>query len=195
MMWFRQQRKKRGGIVQRMWWLNLIRGIVALMVGILILGWPTVGSKLFVNFLAIFWLSSGVMILQWGLSLHQRRGLWLVAGIVGTVVGIALLLRFVYQRYLDPGQAVRMLGTLALFVGLINIFGGFRTPEMTREEVMGRILLGAFEVGLGMLLIIIDALGPLSKLLAGGWAFIGGIVLILQALHMRRASKAKPLVE
>jgi uncharacterized membrane protein HdeD (DUF308 family) len=96
--------------VQRMWWLNLLRGIVALMVGILILGWPTVGSRLFVNFLAIFWLVSGLMSLQWGLSMHQKRGLWLVAGIVGTLVGAALLLRYLYLRYLDPAQAVRILG-------------------------------------------------------------------------------------
>ena len=179
--------------MQRMWWLNLIRGIVALVVGILILGWPTIGNKLFVNFLAIFWLTSGLMSLQWGVSMHQRRGLWLVAGIVGTVVGAALLLRFSYQRYLDPGQAVRILGALALFVGLINIFGGFRTPDMTREQSMGRLILGLFEVGLGVLLIILDALGPVSKLLAGGWAFIGGMVLIIQAFQMRQALKAKPV--
>jgi len=141
--------RKCGGIVQRLWWLNPIRGIVAIAVGILILGWPSVGDTMFVSFLAIFWLSSGVMILQWGRSQHQRRGLWLVAGIVGTVVGAALLLRYWYQRYLDPGQAVRLLGVLALFVGLISIFGGFRTPEMTREEATGRVLLGVFEVGLG----------------------------------------------
>src|SRR6266487_2344343 len=177
--------------MQRLWWLNLIRGIVAVIVGMLILGWPTVGSRLCVNFLAIFWLVSGLMSLQWGLSIHQKRGLWLVAGIVGTVVGAALLLRFSYQRYLDPGLAVRILGALALFVGLINIFGGFRTPDMTREQSMGRFLLGLFEVGLGLFLIILDALGPLSKLLAGGWAFIGGIVLILQAFQMRKAIKAK----
>jgi uncharacterized membrane protein HdeD (DUF308 family) len=179
--------------VQKLWWLNLIRGIVALVVGILILGWPSVGDRLFVNFLAIFWLASGLMSLQWGLSVHQRKGLWLVAGIVGTVVGVALLLRFWYQRYLDPGQAVRILGALALFVGLINIFGGFRTPEMAHEQARGRVILGVFEVGLGAVLIIIDALGPLSKLLAGGWAFLGGILLILQALQMHTASKAKPV--
>jgi Short repeat of unknown function (DUF308) len=179
--------------VQRLWLLNLIRGIVALVVGILILGWPSVGDRLFVNFLAIFWLVSGLMSLQWGLSVHQRKGLWLVAGIVGTVVGVALLLRSWYQRYLDPGQAVRILGASALFVGLINIFGGFRTPEMTHEQATGRVILGVFEVGLGVVLIIIDALGPISKLLAGGWAFLGGILLILQALQMRTASKAKPV--
>jgi uncharacterized membrane protein HdeD (DUF308 family) len=174
-----------------MWWLNLVRGIVALGVGILILGWPTAGSRLFVNFLAVFWLTSGVMSLRWGLSQHQRKGLWLVAGIIGTAVGAALLLRSVYQRYLDPAQAIRLLGALALFVGLINIFGGFRTPDMTREQSMGRVILGVFEVGLGLLLFIIDALGPLSKLLAGGWAFIGGIVLIIQAFQMRSGLKAK----
>jgi uncharacterized membrane protein HdeD (DUF308 family) len=177
--------------VRRLWFLNLIRGIVALIVGILILVWPDVGDKLFVNFLAVFWLVSGVMVLQWGFTVHQRRGLWLVTGIVGIVVGAALLLRYFYQRYLDPAQAVRILGALALFVGLINIFGGFRTPDMTHEEGVGRVILGVFEVGLGALLIVIDALGPVSKLLAGGWAFIGGIVLILQAVQIRRGSKVK----
>ena len=179
--------------MQRLWWLNLIRGIVALIIGMLILGWPATGSRLFVNFLAIFWLTSGLMSLQWGVSMHRRRGLWLIAGIVGTVVGAALLLRFSYQRYLDPGLSVRILGASALFVGLINILGGFRTPEMTREQSMGRLILGVFEVGLGVLLIIIDALGPVSKLLAGGWAFIGGIVLIIQAFQMRTALKATPV--
>ena len=175
--------------MQRFWLLNLIRGIVALMVGVLILAWPDVGGKLFVNFLAVFWLTSGVMILQWGFTVHQRRGLWLVAGTVGTIVGVALLLRYFYQRYLDPTSAVRILGALALFVGLINLLGGFRTPSTTREEGIGRVILGAFEVGLGLLLITIDTLGPLSKLLAGGWAFVGGIILILQAVQIRRTSK------
>ena len=53
--------------MQRLWWLNLLRGIVALVVGILILGWPAVGGRFFVNFLAVFWLSSGVLI-GFGLS-------------------------------------------------------------------------------------------------------------------------------
>src|SRR2546430_13373937 len=100
--------------MQRLWWLNLVRGIVALIVGILILGWPNIGRSVFVNFLAVFWLASGLMSLQWGFSVHQKKGLWFVAGFVGIVVGSALLLRFFYQRYLDPGLAFRILGTLAL---------------------------------------------------------------------------------
>jgi hypothetical protein len=50
-----------------------------------------------------------------------------------------------------------------LFVGLINIFGGFRTPEMTREQSVGRLILGVFEVGLGVVLIIIDAASTIEQ--------------------------------
>ena len=75
--------------MQRLWWLNLVRGIVALIVGILILGWPNIGRSAFVNFLAVFWLASGLMSLQWGFSVHQKKGLWIVAGIVGTVCNTA----------------------------------------------------------------------------------------------------------
>ena len=174
---------------QRLWWLNLVRGIIALMVGLLILGWPDVGGHLFVNFIAMFWLLSGIMSLQWGLTTHQKRGLWLLAGVGGTVVGSALLLRFSYQSSIDPAAAVRILGALAVCIGLMNLLGGFRIATMTQEESLGRFLQGLFEVGLGCFLIIQQALGPLSKFFAGGWAFIGGAILILQAIQMRRAMK------
>lgn len=176
---------------QKLWWLNLVRGIIALVVGLLIFGWPDVGGRLFVNFIAVFWLLSGLLSLQWGVSTHQKKGLWLVAGLVGTSIGLVILLRFFYQPYIDPFLAVRILGALAIFVGLINLLGGFRTPDMTHEESVGRLLLGLFEVGLGLFLIIQAELGPFSKLLAGSWALLGGLMLILQAFQMRRGKKAK----
>jgi uncharacterized membrane protein HdeD (DUF308 family) len=57
---------------QRFWRLHLVRGIIALIVGVLILGWPEVGGHLFVNFIAMFWLLSGKMSLQWGLTTHKN---------------------------------------------------------------------------------------------------------------------------
>ena len=53
-----RERHQIARIMRRLWWLNLIRGIVALMVGMLILGWPTIRNTLFVNVLAICWLVS-----------------------------------------------------------------------------------------------------------------------------------------
>ena len=172
-------------MTQKFWWLNLVRGIVALLIGILILVWPQTVHVFFVNFLAMYWLSSGLVSLQWGRSTHQEKGLWLVAGLLGVIVGAAILLRPVYQYALNPVLAVRIFGVLAVFVGLSRIFGRFTTINMVHQRSQGSLFLGVFEAGLGLLLIFSDMPEPFTKLLAGGWAFLGGILLILQSLQLR----------
>lgn len=172
-------------MTQKFWWLNLVRGIVALIIGMLILEWPQTVHVFFVNFLAMYWLSSGLVGLQWGRSTHQEKGLWLVAGLLGVIVGAAILLRPVYQYALNPVLAVRIFGVLAVFVGLSRIFGGFTTINMVHQRSQGSLFLGVFEACLGLLLIFSDMPEPFTKLLAGGWAFLGGILLILQSLQLR----------
>ncbi len=167
------------------WWLNLVRGIVALIIGILMLVWFQTAHAFFVNFLAVYWLSSGLVSLQWGWSTHQKKGLWLVAGLLGVIVGAGILLRPVYQSALNPGLAVRIFGVFAVLVGLSRIFGRYTTIDMVHQRSQGSLFLGVFEAGLGLLLIFFDMPEPLTKLLAGGWAFLGGILLILQSLQLR----------
>jgi len=172
-------------VTQKFWWLNLVRGIVALIIGMLMLVWFQTAHAFFVNYLAVYWLSSGLVSLQWGRSTHQEKGLWLVAGLLGVIVGAAILLRPLYQYALDPVLAVRIFGVLAVFVGLFRIFGRFTTINMMHQRSQGSLFLGAFEAGLGLLLIFSDMPEPFTKLLAGGWAFLGGILLILQSLQLR----------
>ncbi len=157
-------------MAQKFWWLNLVRGIVALIIGMLILVWPQTAHVFFVNFLAMYWLSSGLVSLQWGRSTHQEKGLWL---------------RPVYQYALNPVLAVRIFGVLAVFVGLSRIFGRYTTIDMVHQQSQGSLFLGVFEAGLGLLLIFSDMPEPFTKLLAGGWAFLGGVLLILQSLQLR----------
>src|SRR5260221_13939394 len=135
-------------MTQKFWWLNLVRGIVALLIGILILVWPQTVHVFFVNFLAMYWLSSGLVSLQWGRSTHQEKGLWLVAGLLGVIGGAAILLRPVYQYALDPVLAVRIFRVLAGFVGLSRIFGGFPTINMVHPRSQGSPFLSVFQAGL-----------------------------------------------
>ncbi len=173
--------------MQRLWWLNLVRGIVALILSVLIIGWPQATHGFFVNFLAIYWLSSGLLSLRGGLSTHQQKGWWLVNGLLGIIVGLGLLLRPVYKQYLTSELAIKGFGLIAFFVGLTHIFSAYQTLDQTHQQVLGIFLLGLFEAGLGALLIFSDTLEPWTKLVAGGWALIGGILLILQSLQRRRA--------
>src|SRR5579864_2310610 len=140
---------------------------------------------MFVNFLAMYWLSSGLVSLRWGRSTHQKKGLWLVDGLLEMLVGAAILLRPVYVYALNPDLAVRIFGVVAVFVGLFRILNGYRTINMAHQRSWGTFFLGVFEAGLGLLLIFFNMPGPFTKLLAGGWAFLGGILLILQSLQVR----------
>ena len=81
------------------WWLNLIHGAAALLLGVTLLA----GLELFVErdalrlallqFIGIYLLISGIMSFIWGFSVRKRFGLWVFAGIIGVVGGVAYLLR------------------------------------------------------------------------------------------------------
>jgi uncharacterized membrane protein HdeD (DUF308 family) len=180
--------EKEGSTTQKLWWLNLIRGIVALIIGILIFTWPQKGQDMFANFFAMYLLSSGLLSLRGGMSAHQKKGWWLVASLLEMVAGAAILLRFVYAHYLAPGLAVKIFGLVTFCVGLLCIFGGDTSRDVTREQAFGLLLLGLFEAGLGLILFFLGELEPFTKLLTGGWAFLGGILFILQSLQLRRVA-------
>lgn len=175
--------------MQRFWWLNLVRGIVALIIAMLILGWPESVHQIFVNFLALYWFSGGLLTLRWGLSTHQTTRWWRINGLLELTVGAAILLRGLYQDDFAPGLVIRIFGLVACCVGVVRVVDSSLIRNTTHEQFLSNLLLGLFEVGLGGLLIFFDVLEPWTKLLAGGWALTGGIVLILQSFQQRRAKR------
>jgi uncharacterized membrane protein HdeD (DUF308 family) len=83
--------------------------------------------------------------------------------------------------------ALTLFGIIALVTGLVHIIGGFRTETLSRVHTWGSVLLGILEVALGVLLLTATSLEPFTKIVAGCWAFVGGILLILQSFLIRRA--------
>jgi uncharacterized membrane protein HdeD (DUF308 family) len=84
-----------------------------------------------------------------------------------------------------------VLGLVILLTGLLHIFGGFKKgPDQVRQWSWTSFLLGLFEVILGLMLVV----GPLTRdiwvyLAAGIWALIGGVILIGDAIRLRRLSQ------
>ncbi len=176
--------------MKRFWWLNLVRGVTALIIGILIFTWPHETQSTLVNFMGMYWFVSGLMSLRWGFATHRAKGLWLTAGLIGTIGGVGILLRSFYGSYLPPELTITLLGIVALATGLVHTFGGFRTETLSRVHTWGSVLLGLMEVALGVLLLTVASLGPITKFVAASWAFVGGILLILQSFQIRRARMA-----
>ena len=81
-----------------------------------------------------------------------------------------------------------LLGIVILLTGLAHVLGGFSTgDELERERSRSSILLGMMEIGLGLLFLLGSLDNSRAAYWAAGiWALTGGVILIGDALLLRR---------
>jgi len=185
-------------------WITLIRGMLAVTLGVALFFWPDKARPILVNFMGMFWLMSGILSLRWGVHGERAKGLSLLAGAIGVLAGIGMLSRRFTQGIAGEDVLMSLIGLVILLTGLLHIFGGFRTgPEETqllsqsRSRVLPRawswtaFLLGLFEIVLGLLLIVEPlGRGPVVYFAASIWSLIGGVILLGDAVRLRRLRQA-----
>ena len=175
-------------------WITLIRGMLAVTLGVALLFWPDKARPILVNFMGMFWLVSGIISLRWGARGERARGLSLLAGAIGVLAGIGMLSRRFTQGIAGEDVLISVIGLIIFLTGLMHIFGGFRTgPEevhllsKNRKWSWTAFLLGLFEIVLGLLLVVEPlGRGPLVYFAASIWALIGGAILLGDAARQRR---------
>jgi uncharacterized membrane protein HdeD (DUF308 family) len=145
------------------------------------------------NFMGMFWLVSGFISLRWSPTGERARGWVLVAGIVGVLAGIGMLGRGLASNLLAEDVVISIVGLIIMLTGLLHMFGGFKqdSVEMRRWSVTA-FLLGIFELILGLVLVISPLeQGPIIYVAASIWALLGGLILIGEALRVRRISQSE----
>ncbi len=181
-------------------WITLIRGTLALTLGAALLFWPDKARPMLVNFMGMFWLVSGIVSLRWGVHGERARGLSLLAGAIGVLAGIAMLSRRFTKGMVGEDVLLSVVGLIILLTGLMHIFGGFRAGPVemrTYGQIRSRVwprawswtafLLGLFEMVLGLMLVVEPlGRGPVIYFAASVWAFVGGAILLGDALRIRR---------
>ena len=174
-------------------WITFIRGILALVLGAVLIFQPDKALPMLANFMGLYWLTSGVIGLRWGAAGGRARGLAMAAGAAGVLAGLAVAGGTVHIF-------VYILGTIMVLTGLLHIFEGLptgrRNPsepgdsptrEISRTRSWTSVLLGVFEVVLGALLILNPVERGLGVYLAAAiWALLGGFILIGDSLRLRR---------
>jgi uncharacterized membrane protein HdeD (DUF308 family) len=179
--------------LQIMFWVTLLRGLMAITLGLALWIQPQKLRPFLITSMGMFWLVSGVMSIRWGLSGRRARGIPLFAGIVGVLAGLAALSRRfdLLDTLVSDVLVITVLGIAILLTGLMHMLGGFRTgEEASREWSWTSFLMGIFEFIMGAMLIIEPMRqGTLIYLGVSIWAVIGGVILIGDAFRLR--SKVK----
>ncbi len=172
----------------RPWWMTLILGIFAILIGAILL-WAPAKTKVdtyqvLIGLLGLWWVISGIFDLVHMFTDHRMWGWKLFIGIVSIIAGFYVLEYPVAAGVALPQIMVLIVGIWALMYGVIMLFMAFRGGGW------GAGILGAVEILFGI--ILIGNYGMLGSGLAFLWAaafcaFVGGIFLVIAAFRQRRA--------
>jgi uncharacterized membrane protein HdeD (DUF308 family) len=162
------------------WWLVLIQGISALIIGIFLLTAPLATSVFLVQFLGIYWMVSGIFQIVAIFVDNTAWGWKLFAGILGILAGIMILNHPLWSTLLVPSVLVIILGVEGLIFGIIGLVQAFQGAGW------GAGILGALSIIFGILLLA----SPFAAALALPWVFgvfavVGGIAGIIAAFKMK----------
>ena len=161
-------------------WLIVIQGVAGIIIGLLLLTAPGISSLVLVQFLALYWLVSGIIGL---VSLVWDRTGWgwkVFGGALGIIAGTAVLRHPMYATVLVGTTLVVFMGILALAFGVMNLVRAF-----SAGGGWGMGLLGALDVVIGLFLIFNPLAGAIAlPIVLGAFILVGGIASIFMAFRM-----------
>jgi uncharacterized membrane protein HdeD (DUF308 family) len=170
-------------LLARYWWVLLLRGILAILFGVLAFAWPGITLASLVIVFGAFAFVEGVFAIVGAIRGGGAQPWWLLLleGLVGVGIGVLTLVA--------PGiTALALLFYIAIWAvatGVLQIAAAIAL----RAEIEGEWLLGLgglASVALGALLVARPGAGALAVLwLIGAYALAFGVLLVLLSFKAR----------
>jgi uncharacterized membrane protein HdeD (DUF308 family) len=166
------------------WWLILLRGLCAVIFGVLTFAWPGVTLVTLVLFYGAFAFADGILALIAAVMGGAPAPRWWLAivGLLGIAAGLVTLM--------VPGiTALFLLYCIAFWaiaIGVMQIAGAIRLRKEIDNEWM-LIASGVISVLFGLIMVLAPGAGAFGLLFViGVYAVIHGIMLITLAFRLRR---------
>ena len=151
------------------WWVFLLQGIAAILLGVMLLTAPGATLLTLVTFMGFYWIVSGVLSLVQMFVDRSVPWIWsCLIGIVGIAAGLLVVRHPLVAALTVPTVIVIVFGVEGLIMGVLEIIGGFSGGGI------GSFIRGAFNLLIGILLLS----SPMTAALAVPFVF--GILLLVQ---------------
>lgn len=180
-------------VVRKTWWITLVQGIAALIIGILLFTNPLSTLFTIVILLGVFWLIGGIFDIIGAFTRRNGDKSWwwsIISGIIGIIAGLFLLGNPYASIVALPVTIGILIGILAIASGAINIFKAIRL----RNEIKGEgwiIVWGVISIVLGFWILSTPLLSGASLVwVAAIAAVVGGIAMIFFSFRLRSAAKS-----
>jgi uncharacterized membrane protein HdeD (DUF308 family) len=179
-----ERRTKMLEMLSRYWWAFVVRGIFAILFGILAYAWPGITLATLIIFFGAYVLIDGILLVikaigKWGG--RDDRWLLLLEGLLGIGIGVI--------TFVAPGiTAVALIFFIAawsLATGVLEIAAALRL----RKEIHGEgwmILSGIASIVFAVLVMFFPGAGALGLLwLIAAYAIIFGVMLVILGIKLR----------
>src|SRR6266446_7073138 len=166
------------------WWLLALRGLVAVLFGVLAFIWPGATLITLVWLFGAFALVNGILSLVLAAKTpkdYPKVGSLILGGLLGILAG---LLAFVMPGITALGLLI-LIAAWAIVTGIMELVAAVRLRKIIADEWL-LILAGIASVVFGILLLFQPAAGALVLIWwIGAWALLSGILLMILAFRMR----------
>jgi uncharacterized membrane protein HdeD (DUF308 family) len=168
-------------------WLLMLRGVAALVFGVLALVWPGLTVLALALLFGAYALVDGVGLIIGSFRRggpRQQRIAHLIAGLLGMAVGVLTLVW--------PGITalvlVLMVAVWAIATGAFDLWGAVRLHGHWLLAVIG-----ALSVIAGVLILLRPDVGALAiAMVIGAYAIVGGVLMLAEGWRLRREASGRP---
>ena len=170
------------------WWKFAIRGLVAIILGIVALVKPGQTLQVLVLAFGAFALMDGILAVATGFSVSPVFDRWwafLLEGLAGIVIGLFTF----FSPNITTTALVYFIGAWAIITGIFEIVSAIQFRKLITGEFM-LILGGLLSIVFGVLLFVFPSIGAVSVAwIIGYYAIFFGISEIILGFHMRSLGK------
>jgi uncharacterized membrane protein HdeD (DUF308 family) len=166
------------------WWLLALRGLVAVMFGVLAFIWPGITLLSLVFLFGVYALVNGVLSLVTAFKAPKgtaNKGTLIVLGFLSIVAG---LLTFFLPGITALGLVI-LIAAWAIASGVTEIIAAIKLRKVITNEWL-LALAGVLSIAFGILLVLQPAIGALALIWwIGAWAIVMGVLLMILAFKIR----------
>ena len=181
-------------ILAKNWWSLVIRGLVAISLGLITVVWPGISLGRLVLVFFVYVLIDGLLGVAGAARAaeeHERWGPLLIEGLAGIATAIVTIA----WPTITALSLVYVIAAWALVTGVLEIAAGLRLREYIPGEWL-LVLSGVASLILGMLMIAIPLAGSLAiAFWVGAYAFVFGALLVGLGFRLRSWVKTPALEE
>lgn len=179
-------------VISTPWWLQLLRGLLALTFGLYTVAQPALTLVVLVQFMGFYFFIEGVSLFftaLTGRSGNTKTWVILLRGLFYLLAGFSVVAHPLLATMVTSAMLGWFVGLLAVFGGITEIATGLRS-EKNQSNDWHLIVLGVLSVIFGVILLSAPALYSLAMtLFVGFWSIFGGLYLVANSFKIKAGQK------